>query len=205
MQNKLYFSFSIFVFVLLLLSSFLVQVPSSFQAPPATSTSNDVSITIEVIGNGNVTVGVGVVSGGNVRIGVVGPDSSETFNVVTGRYITLSASPGTDSVFNYYSGNFSNSTNSTISFVVYSNGTEVANFGYVPVYVSGATTIHLLLEIVTIVGTFIVILIGFIVGMEFVASSKADEAWERLKSWLIGTILFYAVIIVGPAILGYHL
>jgi type IV secretory pathway VirB2 component (pilin) len=107
--------------------------------------------------------------------------------------------------FDSFSGTFVNSTNESIIFTPTGNGVEYVNFSQssVGLYQNGSSMIRYLIDIVLAVGTFMIVLIGLVVGIDFMAGNEKEKAWDRLIAWLIAAFLFYGAMAGGPLIWGW--
>lgn len=175
------------------------------------------NVTVTSAGYGNVTINTTVwefvetskVGGGVYQWEAVPVDNEsvplygETFGVVQGDSITITGLPNGSYVFKSFSGDFMNSTDASITFTPTHDGTEFVTFVNESslVSVSGPAMLWFLYYLVLGIGTFIVVLVGFVVSADFMAGTDKDKAWERMKAWLIGAVLFFGAIGIAPVVM----
>jgi hypothetical protein len=204
----------------------LVAAPFLTGGDGANSVSSDVAaeaphasfnITVTLVGYGNVTVSTtvwefletGKVHGTYQWVAVPinnqsVPLNGTTFKVVQGDPMTIIGLPNGSYVLQSFSGAFDNSTNTSVTFTPTHDGTEVVTFVNESnlVSVSGPAMLWFLYYLTLGIGTFIITLVGFVVTADFMAGTDKDKAWERMKAWLIGAILFFGGITIAPIVIG---
>jgi hypothetical protein len=175
------------------------------------------NVTISIVGNGsaNVTTVVWkyvetVKTGGGVYEWETVPlnnavitAGNTTVYVAQGHSINILAISNNSTIFYAFSGKFVNSTNYNVTFTPNSSGVERIIF-VTETSISGVGGQQMLWDlyyIVLAIGTFVIVAVGFVVSADFWVGTDKDKAWERLKAWLIGAMLFYAGVTIAPIVM----
>jgi hypothetical protein len=165
-------------------------------------------ITVSVHGDGTATVYGAFVTGSSPQ--VVPANDTETFVMYVGTQVTIVEAPAGNYTFQRFSGDLGNTTNESVFFVLPLTpwaGQEDVNFTamHMPVNVNGSTVIHMIIYITLGVGGFIASIIGFVVSADFMVGNEEEreKAWSKLIAWLIGSLLFFGTMLIGPYILGF--
>ena len=196
-----------FIFLISFLIIILVII-TSFNSVEAIGNQNGgYTVKIVVNGEGYANVTSTVISGlsGNTVTESVGSNSSHVFVIEKYSPVKITELPIGSYFFDSFSGTFVNSTNESIIFTPTGNGVEYVNFSQssVGLYQNGSSMIRYLIDIVLAVGTFMIVLIGLVVGIDFMAGNEKEKAWDRLIAWLIAAFLFYGAMAGGPLIWGW--